>query len=154
MSAGTVADANARHDLQVDVWSTWNSGVRLASLDVGNASLAPICSMIWAAMQEFLSLPVVDVGANVVWDRAAATAESVAIECHQRIDTHVRITSQLIKHLIAASTVAHQMDTTRILLMSSQSRDHVRGVAGAADARCFLSDALETRSDGSDTRPT
>ena len=118
MSAWAVASANAREDLLLDVAGDRNICVSFSSPDVGDASLAAICSMIWTTMQELLSLPVVDVGTNVVWNRAAATAESIAIECHQRIYTHVRVTSQLIKHLIAASTVAHQMDTTRILLMS------------------------------------
>ena len=110
--------------------------------------------MIWAAMQEFSILPVVDVGANVVWDRAASTTESIAIESDQRIYANVRVTSQLIKHLIAASTMAHHMDAARIMLMGSQPSNHIRGVAGAAHTRCFLSDALETRSDGSDAGPT
>jgi len=110
--------------------------------------------MIWAAMQEFVPLPVVKVGANVVWDRAAATAESKAIESDQRIDANVWVTSELIKHLIATSTMAHRMDTTRILLMGSQPRDYVRCVAGATHAWCFLPDALQTRSNGLNSGPT
>jgi len=110
--------------------------------------------MIWAAMQEFVPLPVVKVGANVVWDRAAATAESKAIKSDQRIDANVWVTSELIKHLIATSTMAHRMDTTRILLMGSQPRDHVRRVAGAAHAWCLLSDTVETFSNFADAPPT
>ena len=116
--AWAVAFPDARENLLLDVHSTGNTRVPLRSPDVGNASLASIRSTIWAAVEEFLSLPVVDVGTNIVWDSAAATAEAVAIESHQRIYADVRITSQLIEHLIATSTVAHQVDTTRILLMS------------------------------------
>jgi len=101
-------------------------------------------------MQEFSALPVVDVDANVVRDRSAAAAESIAIERDQCIYAHVGVSSQVIKHLIATSTMAHHMDATRILLVSSQPRGHIRCVAGATHAWCFLSDALETRSDGSD----
>jgi hypothetical protein len=82
VSAWAVAVANAREDLLLDVASARNICVSFSSPDVGDASLATICSMIWAAMQEFPALPIVDVGANVVRDRAAATAESIAIESH------------------------------------------------------------------------
>src|SRR5262245_5748052 len=105
-------------------------------------------------MQEFLALPVVDVDANVVRDRSAAAAESIAIERDQRIYAHVGVSSQLIKHLIATSTMAHHMDATRILLVGSHPRGHIRWFARSSHAWCFLSDALETRSDGSDPSRT
>src|SRR5262245_56709249 len=98
-------------------------------------------------MQEFSSLPVVDVIANVVRDRSAAAAESEAVKRDQRIYTHVRISSKLIKHLIATSAMAHDMDTTRIPLICSQSRNHVRSLARTANVRCLLSDGSEPRLD-------
>ena len=50
--------------------------------------------------------------------------------------------------------MAHHMDTARIVLMGSQPRDYIRCVTGATHAGCFLSDALETRSDGLNSGPT
>jgi hypothetical protein len=144
-SAWAVPFANAREDLLPDVYSPGNICVSLCSPDVGNASLASICSMIRTAMQEFPILPVVDVSANVVRDCSAAAAESKAVERDQRIYTHVLVSSELIKHLIATSAMAHDMDTTRILLIGSQPRNHVRGLAWTANVWGLLSDGSEPR---------
>src|SRR5262245_7502629 len=146
-SAWAVALGNAREDLLPDVYSAGNIGVSFCSPDVGNTSLASICSMICAAMQEFAALPVVDVIANIVRDRSAAAAESEAVKRDQRIYTHVRISSKLIKHLIATAAMTHDMDTTRIPLIGSQSCNHVRGLAGTANVWCLLSDGSEPRLD-------
>ena len=110
--------------------------------------------MVSAPMQEFSFLPVVDVATDVVRDRAAATAESIAIESHQRIDTHIQVTSQLIEYLIATATMAHDMDATRIMLMGSQPQNHVRGVARSTHVGRLLADPLETISNLSDAPST